>query len=172
MHPIVLCLVVAATVAGGADSISRGRARSLSPPSQKSEEHSPFAGTWVVNLAKSRRNLNHPFQSLTLKFAVVGNTVTITHGGFNTKGQKESGTLVLEADGEEHPVPEQPGIVVVTSWSGPRRLHAVEKELGATVGESRYEVSADGKTLTATMSGTDAFGSPFYEVNVYDRKQE
>ncbi len=159
-------------MAGGAESVAWGLAPSLSRPGKESREDSPFAGTWVENIASSKRHPNHQFQSATLKFAVDGNTVTITHSRVNARGQKESGTFVLEADGQEHPVPEQPGIVVVTSWSGPRVLHAVEEEVGAEVGESEYQVSTDGKTLTATLSGTDLSGSPFYQVIVYDRKQE
>jgi hypothetical protein len=165
-------LVVAASVAGGAESVAWSLAPLLPQPSKESREDSPFAGTWVANVAKSKRPPNHQFQSPTLKFAVVGNTVTITHYGVNPGGQKESSTVVLEADGQEHPVSEQPGIMVVTSWSGPRLLHAVAKEVGAEVGESEYEVSTDGKTLTVTVSGTDLSGSPFYQVIVYDRKQE
>jgi hypothetical protein len=161
-------------VAGGVESVSVawGLAPSLPRPSKESQEDSPFAGTWVENIAKSKQHPNHQFESTTLKFAVVGNTVTITHSRVNAGGKKESGTVVLQADGQEHPVSEQPGIVVVTTWSGPRLLHAVAKEVGAEVGESVYEVSTDGKTLTATVSGTDLSGSPFYQVVVYDRKQE
>jgi hypothetical protein len=165
-------LVVAASVAGGAESVAWSLAPSLSGPNKESQGDSPFAGTWVENIAKSKRHPNHQFQSATLKFAVVGNTVTITHSRVNAGGQKESGTFVLEADGQEHPVPGQPGIVVVTSWSGPRLLRAMAEEVGAEVGESVYEVSTDGKTLTATVSGTDLSGSPFYQVIEYDRKQE
>lgn len=34
-----------------------------------------------------------------------------------------------------------------------------------------YQVSADGKTLTATVSGTDVSGTDFEQVIVFDRKQ-
>jgi hypothetical protein len=172
MHPVALCFVVAASVAGGAESLDWGVAASLSRPSQESPEDSPFAGTWVSSAAKSKQYPDHQSQRATLDFAVVGNTVTITHGSVNAGGQKESRTVVLEADGEEHPVPGQPGIVVVTTWSGRRLLRAAAKEVGATIGESVYEVSTDGKTLTTTVSGTDLSGSPFYQVTVFDRKQE
>jgi hypothetical protein len=38
------------------------------------------------------------------------------------------------------------------------------------VGEGSYEVSPDGTTLTATVSGTDASGGRFEQVIVFDRK--
>lgn len=172
MRSSLLCLVVAALLAGDTSSGAWGLGSSPSGVGEDSRQDSPFAGKWVANLAKSKRHPNHQFQSATLQFTVAGNTVTLAHGGVNAGGQHESGTVVLEADGQEHPVPQQPGIVVVTSWSGPRRLHIVATKAGATVGESVYEVSGDGQTLTATVSGTDGSGAPFEQVIVFDRKRE
>lgn len=137
---------------------------------QGSRQASPLSGDWVANIAKSKRHPNHQFQSATLHFVVDGNTVTLTHAGVNAGGQQESGTVVLEADGKERPVPGQPGVVVVAKWVGPRLLQTVGKSAGATVGEGSYEVSPDGRTLTATVSGTDAGGARFEQVIVFDRK--
>lgn len=136
----------------------------------ESSEKSPFSGTWVANIAKSKRHPNHQFQSATMEFAVVANTVTLKHGGVNAGGQQESGTVVLEADGKEHPVPEVPGVNVVTRRVGPRVLHTIGKSAGAQVGEQTYEVSTDGKTLTAKVSGVDASGTHFDQVIVFVRK--
>jgi hypothetical protein len=136
----------------------------------QSSESSPFSGIWVANIAKSKRHPNHQFQSATMEFVVVGNTVTLTHDGVNAGGQQESGTVVLQADGKEHPVPEAPGVTVVTRWVGPRVLQTIGKSAGAQVGEQTYEVSTDGNTLTAKVSGVDASGSRFDQVIVFDRK--
>ena len=133
-------------------------------------EGSPFSGTWVANIEKSKRHPNHLFQSATMQFVVVGNAVTLTHGGVNAGGQQESGKVVLHADGTEHPVPEAPGVTVLTRWLGPRVLHTIGKSAGAQVGEQTYEVSTDGKTLTAKVSGIDASGARFDQVIVFDRK--
>jgi hypothetical protein len=133
-------------------------------------EGSPFSGTWVANLEKSKRHPNHQFKSATMQFVVAGNTVTLTHGGVNAAGQQESGTVVLHADGKEHPVPEAPGVTVVTRWVGPRVLHTIGKSAGVQVGEQSYEVSTDGKTLTAKVSGIDASAARFDQVIVFDRK--
>ena len=142
------------------------------PPlaSPQGSQNSPFSGTWVANIAKSKRHPNHQFQSATMEFVVVGNTVTLTHGGVNAGGHQESGTVVLQADGKEHPIPEAPGVTVVTRWIGPRVLHTIGKTAGEQVGEQTYEVSADGTTLTATVSGVDASGTRFDQIIVFDRK--
>ena len=35
----------------------------------------PFIGTWVANIAKSKRHQNHQFQSATLRFDVSGDDI-------------------------------------------------------------------------------------------------
>ena len=143
-------------------------------PSQSSQttaaRPSPFVGSWLANLSKSKRHPNHQFQSATLQFAVDGDTVTLTQGGVNAGGQAESGTITLQADGKERPIPQAPGVVSVVRWVGSRVLETVGKKDGQVVGRGTYEVSADGKTLTATVSGTDASGAAFDQVIVFDRK--
>jgi hypothetical protein len=129
----------------------------------------PFTGTWVANIEKSRRHANHQFQQATLRFAVSGDTVTLIHGGVNMAGKEESGTTVLEADGLEHPVPQAPGVVVVTRWVGTHTLETEGRVNGRPAGKGKYEVSEDGTTLTATVAGTDASGAAFEQVIVFDR---
>ena len=131
---------------------------------------SPLSGTWVANLEESHRHENHQFQSATLTFVVSGDAVTVTHGGVNAGGQKESGTTVLHADGKEHPTSEQtPDVVAVTRWAGPRRLEIVATKGETKVGGQSFEVSADGKTLTTAVWGTDVSGRPFEQTIVFDR---
>jgi hypothetical protein len=60
-------------------------------------------------------------------------------------------------------------MVVITRWAGPRRLEVVTKKGDQAFSRGVYEVSADGTTLTATVSGTDASGADFQQVIVFDR---
>jgi hypothetical protein len=131
---------------------------------------SPFAGSWAANIEKSKRHPNHLFRSATLRFEVDGDTVTLMHGGVNASGQEESGTVTLQADGKEHPVAQAHGVVAVTTWVGARILATVAVKDGAAVGEQWYEVSADGRTLTAKVWGTDAGGRRFEQTIVFDRR--
>ena len=130
----------------------------------------PFTGTWIANLAKSRRHANHQFQSATMRFEVSGNAISLTHGGVNMSGKNESGTLTLLADGEAHPVPAQEGVVVVTRWIGTHEIETVGKRGDQTLGRGTYEVSADGRTLTARVEGTDAQGAAFDQEIVFVRE--
>jgi hypothetical protein len=144
------------------------------PPSQNSQmaaaKPSPFVGNWAANLSKSKQHPNHQFKSATLQFVVNGDTVMLTQGGVNASGQEESGTITLQADGKERPIPQAPGVVSVVRWIGSNVLETVGKKDGQVVGRGTYEVSADGKTLTATVSGTDGSGAAFNQVIVFDRK--
>jgi hypothetical protein len=131
----------------------------------------PFCGTWIANVEKSRRHANHQFQSATLTFELVCDDVSLTHGGINMSGKYESGTTVLHPDGKEHPVSSQaPGVVAVTRWVGTHVLESEAKKDGLVVGKGTYAVSEDGRTLTATVEGTDAAGKGFEQVIVFDRE--
>ena len=130
----------------------------------------PFAGTWIANIEKSRRHANHQFQSATLTFEISGDDVSMTHAGVNMSGRHESGTTVYKVDGLEHAVsPQAPGVVAVTTWIGARVLQSEAKKDGHLLGKGTYAVSEDGRTLTATVAGTDSAGAPFEQVIVFDR---
>ena len=131
---------------------------------------SVFIGTWIANIEKSRRHSNHQFESATLSFDVSGDVVTLIHSGVNAAGKQESGTTVLCSDGQDHAVsPQAPGVVVATRWRGANVLETVAKKDGQVVGDGTYEVSSDGKTLTATVAGIDGAGARFEQVIVFDR---
>ena len=130
----------------------------------------PFSGTWIANIEKSGRHANHQFQSATLSFELAGDDVSLTHAGVNMAGKRESGTTVLHPDGMEHPVsPQASGGVAVTRWVGTHVLESEAKKDGRVAGKGTYAVSEDGRTLTATVAGTDAAGMPFEQVIVFDR---
>jgi hypothetical protein len=129
-----------------------------------------FVGTWIANIEKSRRHVNHQFHSATLSFDISGDEITLTHAGVNASGKQESGKTVLRADGQEHEVsPLAPGVGAATQWRGAHVLETVARKDGKVVGEGRYEVSNDGKTLTATIAGIDGAGARFEQVIVFDR---
>ena len=73
------------------------------------QEKNPLAGTWKANLSKSQRDPNHLFKSLTLRFEISDDVVSITYTGVNMSGVEESGTFKIHPDGKEHPIPDAPG---------------------------------------------------------------
>ena len=163
-------LFVAMAVPGVAEPLPGQPGPPAGQESQVSAEQNPFVGLWKATLSKSKRDPNHQFEEATLQFAVAGDTVTLTHGGINASGHRESGVTTLQADGKEHPLPAAPGVVLVTRWVGSHVLDTVSRKDGQAAGHGVYEVSTDGHTLTATVSGTDASGTEFEQVIVFDRE--
>lgn len=128
----------------------------------------PLTGSWIANLAKSRRHANHQFQSATMRFDVAPDTVQCTYEGINASGNHEANTQTIHPDDQDRDVPGAPGFVA-RSTLGARSLESVGKKDGTVVGRGTYAVSDDGLTMTATVSGIDASGKPFEQVIVFDR---
>jgi hypothetical protein len=136
---------------------------------QAQEKH-PFEGLWNANLSKSQRHENHQFKSATMKFEISDDLVLLTYSGINMAGKEESSKTRIRPDGKEHPVTEAPGVVTISKWTTSHILETVARKDGSVVGESKYEVSKDGKTLTATVKGVDAKGRSFEQIIVFDRE--
>jgi hypothetical protein len=145
-------------------------ALSQTPSVETKTKGNPLVGAWKANLEKSQRDPNHQFQSLTMRFEVSDEAMLLTFSGVNMAGKQESGTRKLRPDGKEYPIAEAPGVVEITKWVGSHTLELVAKKDGKVVGESTYEVSKDGKTLTSKVRGTDAKGRQFEQVIVVDRE--
>ena len=86
----------------------------------------PFTGTWKADFARSQRDPNHQFQSATLRFAVYGDAVSLTHGGVNMSGKVESGTTNLLADGTPRAVSPAGG-----GWLRPTTAMPMTKRISA-----------------------------------------
>ena len=129
-----------------------------------------LAGKWKANISKSQLHANHQFKSLSMDFAVTESTVVLTFTGVNMSGQAESGSTELHPDGKDYPVAQAPGIVQASRWIASNTLESLARKDGKVIGQGTYEVSADGKTLTARVKGIDASGASFEQVIVLDRE--
>jgi hypothetical protein len=124
-----------------------------------------LTGTW-----KARQpDPNQPFQSLTLRFELSKDVVLLTYKSVNREKKREAGTKKLYPDGKEHPNAAAPSSVEVARWVSPDTFEVIAKKNGKVVGEARYSISKDGKTLTAKLRGTDPRGSQFQQIIVLDR---
>lgn len=130
-----------------------------------------FVGTWKLNLEKS---------DLDPKHVPLGGTVVFeldSEGWYlmRAEGIDSAGKKVAERpqrfvlDGEEHPIPDMPGLKGSATRPDANTLVGEAKRNGEVVGHGVYEVSADGKTLTATATGMGVNG-PFKTRAVFDRQ--
>ena len=129
-----------------------------------------LTGTWIANLDQSRRDPSHQFHRATMRFEVTGDRVSLAYGGINASGRYEQGGQTIHADEQEHSVPEAPGVVAISTL-GARALQSVGKKDGTVVDLATYQVSEDGRTMTATVSGIDVSGKSFDQVIVFDREE-
>ena len=110
------------------------------------EKENPFVGKWTANLSKSKRHPGNPFQSATLQFTVVGDTVTIIDVVVDEAGREIQSKNTILVDGQEHTT--EHGYVFMARWRGSNVLETEAKKDGVPAGWGRYEISEDGKTLT------------------------
>lgn len=132
--------------------------------------HDLFSGTWKLNPAKSAFDPNHRPTQGTMRFVRDADGYQMT-----AEGVKEGGEKVAEhpqkliLDGKEHAVPGVPGAMAAASSPDPHTIRACAKMGETILGDGSYVVSADGATLTATMSGIDAQQRHFQTTTVWDR---
>ena len=128
----------------------------------------PLIGSWIANIEKSSRHEDHRFANAMMHFTVAHDEVRLSYEGVNASGRLERSEQVLRADGLPHDQPLAPGLVVTTSL-GPRGFQSSATKDGALMGHGSYDVSEDGNTMTASVTGIDGSGKAFEQVIVFDR---
>jgi hypothetical protein len=96
----------------------------------------------------------------------------LTAEGLNEKGEKcKEKPARFIPDGKEHPVPDFPGLVSITTRPDLNSLTAeVRREDGSVVGGGTYTVSGDGQSLTAETFGYDSQLRQFKQQTVWERQ--
>jgi hypothetical protein len=130
-----------------------------------------WVGTWKLNSAKSKFSPAPGPQSLTLKFEATPDGIMLTADGVDGEGKAMHSTYTSKWDGKDVP------------WTGnanadtaaPKRIDAntyenTWKKGGKVTMNTKTVVSADGKTLTTTQTGTNAKGEAVNSTVVYDRQ--
>lgn len=132
----------------------------------------PFVGTWQLNVEKSEFDANHRPTAGTMVFELdAQGHYLMTARGRNAKGEEVAERpMKLIPDGNEHPVPDFPGLKSVATRPDANTMTGeARREDGSVVGGGTYVVSADGKSLTATNFGWDAQLRQFKQITVWDR---
>ena len=115
---------------------------------------SPWVGTWKLDLAKSH---------------FTGETFTYSKAANGLMHYSDGSTISYDfgIDGKEY----KAAFNRATAWSaaGDNAWNSVTKADGNVLANFHRELSADGKTLTVTATGTRPDGSTFNDVTVYTR---
>ena len=139
---------------------------------------SPLAGTWVQNMAKSKYSpANLAGKSSTTRIEVTATGVKLVNDGVDSEGLKTHTEYSATFDGKNSPVKAtidgkpSPNLDAV-AWKkiDDYTYENVAKLKGKSLTTTRRVVSKDGKTLTNTVTGTNAQGQVVNNVTVFDKK--
>jgi hypothetical protein len=125
-----------------------------------------------MNPGKSQFDVNHRPSAASMIFELTPEGhYRLTAEGINEKGEKcAERPAILIPDGNDHPVPEFPGLTSRVHRPDSRTVAAeVRRDDGSVVGGGTYAVSEDGSTLTATNFGYDSQLREFRQVTVWER---
>jgi hypothetical protein len=130
------------------------------------------SGTWKLNVAKSKSTSTNPVTSQTdVREATPDGGYKLTRTTQLKDGTSSNYSVTCKYDGKECPVTGAPYDVVST-----KRIDAntttfeTRKTGGKYHNNGKNVISKDGKTLTQTITGTDAEGKPVKITNVFDKQ--
>ena len=130
----------------------------------------PEMGTWKLNETKSKFAPGAT-KIHTVVYEAAGDSVKITGDGTDKDGNPTHNEWTGKFDGKDYPVTGDP----MADTRSYRRVDAHTLELtvkkdGKVTVSGRLVVSADGKSRTVTLSGTDAEGKSFKNKAVFDKQ--
>ena len=130
-----------------------------------------WVGTWKVNLAKSTYSPGPAPKSAILKFESTPAGIKLTTDIVDGDGKAVKGGFTSKFDGKEVPLTGNPN----ADTGSPKRLDDnsydnVWKKAGKVTITAKAVVSADGKTLTVTQTGTNAKGEAVNITAVFDKQ--
>src|SRR6266852_7327372 len=129
----------------------------------------PQMGTWKLNGAKSKITPGTTkFTTVTFK-NMFGN-VKVTSDGIDANGKPAHVEWSGKFDGKDYPVTGSPDSDARSYTKvNDRTLQFTAKKNGKVIATAHTAVSADGKTRTSTVSGTNPKGKKFRNIAVYDK---
>ena len=127
-------------------------------------------GTWKLNEAKSKIGAGAP-KSTTVVYEAVGDNVKVTVDGTDGDGKPLHSEWTGKFDGKDYPVTGDANSDTRSYTKVNDHTLAFTNKKGDKVTISgRGVVSADGKTRTVTINGTDSKGKKFTGTAVYDKQ--
>jgi hypothetical protein len=129
-----------------------------------------FMGTWKLNEAKSKFTAGAG-KNTTVVYEAAGDSVKVTVDGVDAEGKPTHNEWTGKFDGKDYPVTGDP-TSDMRSYKrvNDHTLALTDKKEGKVTETGRIVVSADGKTRTVTVHGTDAKGMKISSTAVYDKQ--
>ena len=130
-----------------------------------------FSGTWKLNLQKSQYSPGPPPRSLTSTMQVMGDTANFTFDGYDSDGKAiVPGELSIKLDGKDYPIADDPTRdTVAMKKIDDYTIEETNKKNGKVTTIMRTVYAKDGKSRTATTTGTNVEGQTVNNVAFFDR---
>ena len=130
----------------------------------------PNMGSWKLNEAKSKYSPGAPKNTLVV-YEAAGDSVKVTVDGVGADGKPTHNEWTGKFDGKDYPLTGDPSADTRSYKKiDARTLELTNKKGGKAVMSGKITVSADGKTRTVAVSGTDASGKKVTSTAVYDKQ--
>jgi hypothetical protein len=131
---------------------------------------SPQMGTWKLDEAKSKIPAGFPKNS-TVIYASEGDNVKVTTDGTDKDGKPMHTDWTGKFDGKEYPLTGDPTADSRTyKMVNEHTLDLTNKKSGKVTTSGHVVVSADGKTRTLHVTGTDSSGKKVSAVSMYEKQ--
>jgi hypothetical protein len=147
----------------------------LGPSVGSAQQTDPWIGTWKLNVEKSKADPGPLPKSQTLRIEPAADGAQKHTGdGVNAEGQPTHTERVAKYDGVDVPVvvqPPPPG-KATNSFKrlDERSFEVTNKRDGKVTTTIRVVISADGKTMTQTGTGTDTQGRAINNILVFEKQ--
>ena len=131
---------------------------------------SPQMGTWKLNEAKSKLAPEMGKNTM-VSYTEEKDKIKVTVEGVDKDGKPRHSVWVGKFDGKAYPVKGNvPANSIAYRVVNDRTNELTATKDGKVMWSGRIEVAADGKSRTATISGTDENGKKFKSTAVYDKE--
>jgi hypothetical protein len=131
---------------------------------------SPNMGTWKLNEAKSKFPPKAP-KNTTVVYEAAGDNVKVTVDGVDGEGKPTHNEWTGKFDGKDYPLTgDRTSNTRSYTKIDDRTTELTNKKDGKVTTTGRIVISADGKSRTVTVSGTDPSGNPVEFTAVYDKQ--
>ena len=130
----------------------------------------PNMGAWKLNEAKSKFSPGAP-KNNTVVYEAAGDKVKVTVDGIGADGKPTHNEWTGLFDGKDYPLT---GDASADTRSykklDDRTTELTNKKAGKVVASGKIVISADGKSRTVTIRGTDPSGKKMNSTAVYDKQ--
>jgi hypothetical protein len=155
----------------GVSTLLAGLALWVNPGGALAQGADPLLGTWKMNPAKSRYDPGPAPRSVTVTFAPAGDGVKVTADEVDADGKARQTEYTVKYDGKDYPIKGAANAdTVAVKRIDANTTERTDKKGGKVVATFQRKVSTDGKTLTVTLTGTNAQGKPVNNAVVLDRQ--